>query len=90
MTLSWQNPVLFGCLFAVGAFLLRIGMAFLQGNPLGLEDYTNYVGPLMSGLLLGLLVKFDYLIAHSKVVVTVFSFLLLCVVAVRRNRSQSL
>ena len=87
MASSWQNPLLLGCLLAVVGFLLRIGTAFLHGNPLGLQDRTNYVGPLISGFLFARFVKFDYLIPHPKVVVTVLSLLLLCVAAIARYRS---
>ena len=89
----WENPkmgstshhaLLLGCLLAVGVFLLRIGTAFVRGDPSGLQDSRNYVGPVVSGILFALLVKFDYLIPHPSLVVTVFSVLVLCAAVITR------
>ena len=88
--LSWRTPILWGCLTTCGAFLLRAVPVFLEGESLDLRDRSNLIGPLISGLLVGLLVKFDYLIPHPNLVVTILAFASLAIVAITRHRSDSL
>ena len=86
---NWRNAIFLGCLLAVAVFSLRVGTSFLRGEPSGIRDRTSYIGSLVSGVLLGLLVGFDYLIPHSSAVAMILSFVGLCVAAFMRYRSQS-
>jgi hypothetical protein len=86
---SWRVALLWGGLLTVVAFFLRVGTSFLRGEPSGFRDRTNYIGTLLSGILLGLLVEFDHLIPHAQAVVLILSLVILCVVVFARYRSQS-
>ena len=86
---SWRVALLCGALLTVVVFFLRVGTSFLRGEPPGFRDRTNYIGSLLSGILLGLLVEFDHLIPHAQAVVLILSLVILCVVVFARYRSQS-
>lgn len=65
------------------------GRAFIQGDTFDFRNRTNYLGPLLGGLLFGLLVALDGFVPHFVTLVLVLSLLLLCVVVFFRYRSQS-
>jgi hypothetical protein len=65
-----------GCL-AIVVFLALALVDFLESDePFRLRD-RDYGGALLSGIIFGLLVEFDYLIPHATLVVTIFGFLIL-------------
>jgi hypothetical protein len=79
-----RNVFLLSGFFAVVVFLALALVDFLEGDePFRLRD-RNYGGPVLSGVIFGLLVEFDYLIPHATFVVTIFGFLILGVVVVIR------
>jgi hypothetical protein len=84
---SWRDALFLGSLLALGVFLLRVGASFLRGEPSAVRDRTNYIGSLVSGCLLLLLVKFDYLIPHASAVVLILTLAVLGVAASARYRS---
>jgi hypothetical protein len=85
--MKFRNVFLLSGSGAIVVFLALAVVHFLESDePFRLRD-RNWSEPLLSGIIFGLLVEFDYLIPHATLVVTIFGFLILGAAVAIRYRS---